>query len=241
MREWLRHIIWICLLCCTANGVQAQEEITHAIQEQEERLARDPNDTEALQELLFLHLHKADYRKAVEYGKRLFRLGYEKQDFENSVLYAHIGLGQAYTMLGDTTAYNLLGQARLTAERTRNDSALCSVYNGLGLYANNVYKDYYSALHYFFKGLDAARRCRYDRLHAILSTNIAGIYYLKRDTAGLTYSLEAYEMGHAQESPYLYLYRCFDHGLHVLFARRLRTGVAVHQGSRIPHAPKRLL
>lgn len=203
MRAWLRHIICIGLLLhATSNGL-AQDEITHAICKQEERLATNPDDTQALQELLFLHLHKADYQKAVDYGKRLLHVGYEKKDFDRTILYAHIGLGQAYMMLGDSTAYNYLGQARLTAEQTQNDSALCSVYNGLGLYASNVDKDYYSALHYFFKGLDASRRCRYDRLHAILQTNVAGIYYLKRDTAGLTYSLEAYESGHQQKSPYL--------------------------------------
>lgn len=68
------------------------------------------------------------------------------------MLYAHIGLGQAYTMLGDSAAYNHLGQARINAENARNDSALCSVYNGLGLYAYNLDNDPYSALHYFFLG-----------------------------------------------------------------------------------------
>lgn len=119
------------------------------------------------------------------------------------MLYAHIGLGQAYTMLGDSVAYNHLGQARINAENARNDSALCSVYNGLGLYAYNLDNDPYSALHYFFLGLDAAQRSQYEKLRAILLANIANVYYIQRDTVGLKYSLQTYELGHQQSSPYL--------------------------------------
>lgn len=119
------------------------------------------------------------------------------------MLYAHIGLGQAYTMLGDSAAYNHLGQARINAENARNDSALCSVYNGLGLYAYNLDNDPYSAQHYFFLGLDAAQRSQYEKLRAILLANIANVYYIQRDTVGLKYSLQTYELGHQQSSPYL--------------------------------------
>ena len=82
-------------------------------------------------------------------------------------------------------AYSHLGQVRLIGESNKNDSALCSVYNGLGLYASNVQKDYYRSLTYFFKGVEAARCCHYDRLYSILLSNIAGIYYLKNDSTGL--------------------------------------------------------
>ena len=79
----------------------------------------------------------------------------------------------------------------------------CSVYNGLGLYAYNLDNDPYSALHYFFLGLDAAQRSQYEKLRAILLANIANVYYIQRDTVGLKYSLQTYELGHQQSSPYL--------------------------------------
>lgn len=203
MRIRLRHIICT-LLLLVAPGCPAQENAA-TIREQEERLAHDPDDTGALERLMFHHLHKADYRKAITYGKRLFHLGYERNDFKRAILYAHIGLGQAYTMLGDslTLAYNHLSQARRNAEGEKNDSALCSVYNGLGLYAYNIDNDPYLALHYFFQGIDAAQRCRYEHLRAILLANIASVYYVKRDTVGMKYSLQTYELGHRQNSPYL--------------------------------------
>lgn len=202
MRIRLRHII-SALLLLAALGSAAQDAEREA-RKQAELLTHDPENTEALTSLMFHHLHKADYRKAIDYGERLLDIGYARQDYHRSVLYAHIGLGQAYTMLGDSiTAYSHLGQARINGENARNDSALCSVYNGLGLYAYNLENDPYSALHYFFLGLDAAQRSKYERLRGILLANIASVYYVRRDTVGLKYSLQTYELGHRQNSPHL--------------------------------------
>ncbi len=203
MSRRLKHIIFLFLFVGMQVRAFAQETILPAIQQQEQILKHHPEDTKALKELCFLYLFKADYRKAIEYGERLFQLGYKKQDYKFSILYAHIGLGQAYVMLGDTSAINHLGQAMLLAKSEKNDSALCSVYNGMGLYTSNIHKDYYSALHYFFEGIEAAHRCHYKELEVILLGNISSIYFLKEDPAGLTYSLQTYEMGHEQNSAYL--------------------------------------
>ena len=204
MSSGLRHIISVFwLVCCVSIQVVAQETILPAIQQQEKILRHHPEDTRALKELCFLYLYKADYRKAIEYGEKLFQLGYEKKDYKFSILYAHIGLGQAYVMLGDTSAINHLGQAMLLGKSEKNDSALCSVYNGMGLYTSNIHKDYYTALHYFFEGVEAAHRCQYKELEAILLGNISSVYFLKEDPAGLTYSLQTYEMGHELNSAYL--------------------------------------
>ncbi len=149
-------------------------------------------------------VNKADYDQAIFYGRQLFEMGYNERDYNGAVIYSHICLGQAHMMKGNVKeAYSHLGQARLIGESNKNDSALCSVYNGLGLYASNVQKDYYRSLTYFFKGVEAARRCHYDRLYSILLSNIAGIYYLKNDSTGLKYALECYELGHERKDPYL--------------------------------------
>lgn len=199
----LKYILIIFLIIGIQVRIPAQETILPAIQQQEQILKRNPEDMRALKELCFLYLHKADYHKAIEYGERLFKIGYEKQDYKFGILYAHIGLGQAYIMLGDSTAINHLGQAKLLAESEKNDSALCSIYNGMGLYASNIHRDYYSALHYFFEGIEATHRCQYQELEAILLGNISSIYYLKDDPTGLTYSLQIYELGHQLNSAYL--------------------------------------
>lgn len=183
---------------------EAQEEINNAINVQLEYLEKYPKDKEALRKVSFLYLNKADYDQAIFYGRQLFEMGYNERDYNGAVIYSHICLGQAHMMKGNVKeAYSHLGQARLIGESNKNDSALCSVYNGLGLYASNVQKDYYRSLIYFFKGVEAARRCHYDRLYSILLSNIAGIYYLKNDSTGLKYALECYELGHERKDPYL--------------------------------------
>ena len=199
----LRLKIIIFSTICILLTCQAQENILPAIQQQEQILKRNPKDVRVLKELCFLYLHKADYHKVIEYGEELFRIGYEKQDYEYSLLYAHIALGQAYVMLGDSSAINHLGQASLLGKSTNNYSALCSVYNGMGLYASNINKDYYSALHYFFKGIEAAHKSENSELEAILLGNISSIYFLQNNPEGLTYALQTYEMGHKQNSAYL--------------------------------------
>lgn len=182
----------------------AQEEANNAIATQLEQLKQHPKNKELLRKISFHYLNKADYDQAIFYGQRLFDIGYEEQDYNRAVIYSHICLGQAHMMKGNVSeAYNHLGQAELIGQSNKNDSALCSVYNGLGLYASNVQKDYYHSLAYFFKGIEAAKRCRYDRLYSLLLSNISGIYYLKNDSTGLTYALECYELGHERKDPYL--------------------------------------
>ena len=83
MRIRLRHII-SALLLLAALGSAAQDAEREA-RKQAELLTHDPENTEALTSLMFHHLHKADYRKAIDYGERLL----EKQEAE--ALYRSFG------------------------------------------------------------------------------------------------------------------------------------------------------
>ncbi len=196
------YIIIILLLLPTI--VLGQEEINNAIKVELQLLKTNPKNKEALRKVSFLYLNKADYNKAILYGKKLFAIGSAEKDYNHAVIYSHICLGQAQMMIGNAKeAYTHLIQARLIGESNKNDSALCSVYNGLGLYASNVQKDYYLSLTYFFKGVEAAKRSQYDRLYSIILVNISGIYYLKNDPSGLKYALECYDLGHKRKDAYL--------------------------------------
>lgn len=199
---WRLLMMWV--LCICVRPVCAQEEVHDAIDVQLILLKQNPKDKETLQKLGFLYLNKGDYDKAIFYGQQLFEIGRQEHDDNHSVVYAHICLGQAYTMKGNIKeAYSHLDHAQQIGEHFRNDSALCSVYNGWGLYASNVQKDYYQALTHFFKGVEAAKRVRYDRLYSILLCNISGIYYLKKDATGLKYALQCYDLGHEKNDSYL--------------------------------------
>jgi len=182
----------------------AQDEIGKAIEKQLLILENDSNNMQALKEIGMLYLQKSDFDHAIHYGQRLQDLAYKIPQDNYYCMHSHIILGQGYSMKGERqTAYNNLGQAQNNAEYTKNDTALCSIYNGLGLCASNLDKDYYRAISYFYKGLETARRCRHERLYSILLSNISSIYYLKKDTAGLSYAQECYERGHDKKDVYL--------------------------------------
>jgi len=191
------------VLCCFffIGSTYAQNEFSEAIDLQKKLLQENPQDTKALKEISFLLLHQANYDEAIHYGEQLLDIGYQSEDYDFAVLYAHIALGQANMMKGNKNeATANLHQAKAIAESNQNDSALCSVYNGLGLYAANI--ENYRSIDLFFQGIAAAERSGCSQLHTILLINISGIYYLKDDPVGLSYSLEAYERGHKESNPY---------------------------------------
>ena len=118
--------------------------------------------------------------------------------------YALIYQGQARIMLGKTQEglQDLLGAKRL-AEIQHNDSALCSVYNGLGLYEQNVTCDYYRSLNYYRAGCDIAERCGHRLLYCLLVANIAEVLTLRNEEAGLEYAEKCYLLGRQNNDPYL--------------------------------------
>lgn len=118
--------------------------------------------------------------------------------------YALIYQGQARIMLGKTQEglQDLLGAKRL-AEIQHNDSALCSVYNGLGLYEQNVTCDYYCSLNYYREGCDIAERCGHRLLYCLLVANIAEVLTLRNEEAGLEYAEKCYLLGRQNNDPYL--------------------------------------
>ena len=118
--------------------------------------------------------------------------------------YALIYQGQARIMLGKTQEglQDLLGAKRL-AEIQHNDSALCSVYNGLGLYEQNVTCDYYRSLNYYREGCDIAERCGHRLLYWLLVANIAEVLTLRNEEAGLEYAEKCYLLGRQNNDPYL--------------------------------------
>ena len=118
--------------------------------------------------------------------------------------YALIYQGQARIMLGNTQEglQDLLGAKRL-AEIQHNDSALCSVYNGLGLYEQNVTCDYYRSLNYYREGCDIAERCGHRLLYCLLVANIAEVLTLRNEEAGLEYAEKCYLLGRQNNDPYL--------------------------------------
>lgn len=159
-------------------------------------LKKDPNNLHALKKIGMLYLYNADFKNAIYYGSHLQELAYTPPINEYYCLHSHIILGEAYTMGGKKRlAYDNLFQAKALALSLKKDSALASVYNGIGLYYTNLNRDYYSSLTNLFDGLKATKRSNYKKLYSIILSNIATVYYLKNDTVGLQYALECYHQG----------------------------------------------
>lgn len=202
MKEKIYLIIWWMLLCLPLPaGAQDSGEVPRL----EQTVRQRPRDRKALQRLVALCLNKADYDKAVVYGKRLLALS--PQDggtAEQDRAHALASLGQAYTMKGNAReAKGCLDAALRTGTALRDDAILCVAYNGLGLYSVNISQDYYQALAYYFKGIDSARRIHSEGMYTILLSNIVGVYYLQKDVSGLKYAQEVYALGHTRRKPFL--------------------------------------
>lgn len=151
-------------------------------------------------------LNKAEFNNAVACGRRLLEISasHSGEVSGKAAIYGNIILGQGY-LFSDSVdkSYPHLHEAELLCLKASNDSALASAYNGLGLYASNIEKDFPEALRYFFLGIDAAKRSNNERLHSLLLVNIASIYTLNNDPAGLRYALECYRHGIKKSDSFL--------------------------------------
>ena len=200
----MKHLyILIFILIYSPSILFSQNKTGDIINEQYAKVLMNKNDGEILKDLGQHSLNISDFNHAVLYSKKLMELG-EKTGNENYQMYGSVYLGQALMMKGyKHSAKVYLERSQKLALKLKNDSVLSSVYNGLGLYAVNIESDYYSSISYYMKGIKSAKRSKYKRLYSILLCNMGEVYYLKKDTTGLKYTLECYELGHKQNDPFI--------------------------------------
>jgi len=154
-------------------------------------------DNERLRSEGFQALKFADFSRAAECGDSLITIATNNPADIGSAIYGRIISGQAYVFIQSRSdqSYPLLSEAERLAIDNGNKKALVSVYNGLGIYMLNHSKDLAEALYYFFEGLDIAKKYSLSDMHALLLTNIAVTYYLRKDPIGLHYAQECYYYG----------------------------------------------
>ncbi len=189
------------------NTIPAQEnKVLDLINNQFACYIEGENNGEVLRNFASFYLSTEDFQKVISYAGQLKSLG-DKNNNMRYRAFANVYLGQAYLMTNQTDIANMyLNQALRQATLLGNDSILCSVYNGLGLYSANVEADYNGSIEYFYKGVEAAKRSSFERVYHILLCNISGVSYLKKDTAGLGYAQECYDFGHSVSDPFLTLW-----------------------------------
>ncbi|GAB6123738.1 hypothetical protein JCM30204_48880 [Dysgonomonas termitidis] len=197
-------IIIIFLLCGFLYVFSQQgEAVNKVIVKLKTELEKDITDKRSLKKISELLINSGDYNQTIHYALLLDSVAQLTND-ETAKMYSYIYLGQAMVMNGEERKSKYyIDKSLELATKLSNDSALASVYNGLGLYASNIEMDYYRSVNYFFQGIEAAKRSSHERLYSILLCNISGIYYLKKDTQGLKYALECYTLGHEKGDAYL--------------------------------------
>lgn len=194
----------LCLLLLLLLPFCAHAQKRPAILGQQlETLKKEPDNENALKFLCQYYLNKGDYSKTITYAEIMKNVA-DKTKSPLLQLYSYIYQGQAQMMSGrEKIAKKNLNLSLELATKLNNDSALCSVYGSLGLYSANIETDYYRAIRWLYKGIRLAQQNSYRQQYALLLSNLASIYYLKKDTAGIKYALECYELGHSMRNPYI--------------------------------------
>jgi len=207
LRKMLMFSAILTALLTGGTQLSAQKNnVSEAINKQFACYLEGENNGEVLRNFAAFFLSTEEFQQVISYAGQLKSLG-EKNNNTRYRAYANAYLGQAYLMTNQNDIAKMyLNQALRQAKSIQNDSILCSVYNGLGLFASNVESDYNSSISYYFSGIEAAKRCSHKRLYNILLCNIAGVYYLKGDSTGLKYAQECYNFGHSQNDPFLALW-----------------------------------
>lgn len=121
---------------------------------------------------------------------------------------AGICLGQVYMETPDSMVRYFDEILPLVRDRSgyKYQRALLIIYNGYAVYASNTLLDYNASLYWYSRALRTAYEMDDKLNYCALLCNTSDVYYQKRDTSGLSYALEAYELANELDNDYLRFY-----------------------------------
>lgn len=165
-------------------------------------LQTDPENMEALNGLYSLSMRIGEYRNAMDYAERMLQVSEKNHDTLSEML-AHSYMGQSYLALDKydsayvclTRALEFYSDADTAMHTDEANEAIFTIYNGLGIYAVTIERDYKEAISYFLRGLSLAEELSDYYDYAIFGANLVVSYNLLRDTSGLKYALDIYDYG----------------------------------------------
>lgn len=152
-------------------------------------------DWDSLRRYVYHILQDYDAGATLEYSRGLYRLGKEHGD-PKSVVYGAAVAGMNHVFLRNRdSAYMYASEAVEVGEEIDYQWGLASAYNGMGMYMLNFGdSNYYTAMQYFARGLEAAKKGNNRATYVVILTNIATVYFLRGDVKeGLPYAQECYE------------------------------------------------
>lgn len=121
---------------------------------------------------------------------------------------AGICLGQVYTETPDSMLRYFDEILPLVQNHSgyKWQRSLLIIYNGYAVYSANTLLDYNAALYWYSLALRTAYEMEDMQNYCALLCNTSDVYYQKRDTAGLSYALEAMEVAGELDNDYLMFY-----------------------------------
>ena len=122
---------------------------------------------------------------------------------ERARLYGLMYTGHVLARQKDDSVKWYYGEARQLAERLEDYRALAAIYNALAIYTSEMDMNYLSGLSYFMQALEYAEKSSDGQSYPVILNNLAMAYYLRNDSNGLKYSLEAVEIGQKNDDQFL--------------------------------------
>ena len=180
---------------------------TAALREALDALASDSLDLTRNISVWVYYTEKGDLQRVIGHAAPAFGRACDAGDTA-LMLYAGIYLAQSYLFLGraDSLDYYLSRTERMVPARRGDGFLQCMIHNTRAIRALKMEMNYPEALDHFKAVLDILRR-RDDPVNvSVMLCNIASIYLLRGDTAGMRYVREAYGMNDRLDNAYTTVY-----------------------------------
>lgn len=163
-------------------------------------LNENPDDIKTLSGIWRYLTMTGQYERLIRHAERIFK---EAED-EELKLYSGTYLAQAYLPLSsfDSVKY-YLDYVYDKAEKSHNTDLLPITYNTKAVLALQTSMDYALALDCLKSALEVVEAKGDETNTGLLLCNIANIYSMRNDTAGIRYARQAYELGQSSGNEYI--------------------------------------
>ncbi len=163
----------------------------------------DPGNVAYIRSLLSRYISTNEYGKVKYWGDKSRNYADETGNTELSGI-SSVYLALAHLMENNVDSAELYIADTKTVSENDTSSFIALLANDvLAVYAMKKDMDYSTALDYFNKGLSIAREIKDTLNQAVLLCNISHIYLIRKDTLGISYAREGYNLAEIIGKPYI--------------------------------------
>lgn len=149
---------------------------------------------DSIRNSMVLLMQKGAYNDIIDISKIIYDRAH-KSGRERVVMTSALFIGQSYCMMAMADSMNrYISEALHYAEKYDDAFTISRIYNSLGIYSVINEMDFAKGLRYYHKAMDAAERLD-DDFYLAIKSNLAYVYYYRKDPVGLKYAQEVYNEG----------------------------------------------